>query len=64
MFSMFRNISLENNPKNVYEQQKTSICSSISLSLYPTNLPINKNWILVMLFIFDNYWGVTPNLLF
>ena len=39
-------------------------CSPINLSLSRTRLQINKTPTMVILFGSDNYWWVTPNLLF
>jgi hypothetical protein len=42
----------------------THMCSTTSLSLSPTSLKINETQAMAIGFDFDNYWGVTSNLLF
>jgi hypothetical protein len=39
-------------------------CSTTNINLFSTSLQINETQAMVILFGFDNYWGVTPNLLF
>lgn len=47
-----------------YQSLGTSKCCRTDLNLSLTSLKIDETQTVVILFEFDNYWRVTPNLLF